>query len=356
MTTFGKRTLYAPPAPAAITAPADVSHGPWKASRLIVMTVFAVLAALVAVHFWINILRVPWVRPVGALFGAGPATQQGWAAWYVSPLFAAALTLAMLAFYFRRPQRWTLLALAAAGIFAVVFGAWAAHWVKNIGYTWYFAPGASIVKILSVQPPMAVTALGRAMQVLMQVPLLVAIGAAAGAVAALMLRLPLYAAAGGPAVGGQAQAATPQIAGWPARLCTAVLIGLLAGAVASFGVPSIGVVVAAIAGLIWFFVSFRDGQYVFVSVLIGSAAIAVLTGLPFALVTMQPSFGGFGGGLGRIGGAGGGFGSGFDWKLLVFGALLRLPVLVLLSVGLIKAALLMSRTTADALRRMVPPS
>ena len=46
-------------------------------------------------------------------------------------------------------------------LFAVVFGAWAACWVKNIGYTWYFVEGASVAAILAVQPHMAMLALGR---------------------------------------------------------------------------------------------------------------------------------------------------------------------------------------------------
>jgi hypothetical protein len=348
--------MHAPPATAA--AFADQARAPSRTHRRAVMAVLAGLASLTAAHVWINVLYVPWVRPVGALFNAGPASNEGWAAWYVAPLFAAALTLVLLGRYFRRPQRWTLLALAAAGLFAVVFGAWAAYWVKNIGYTWYFVEGASIAAILSVQLQMAAMALGRGAYVFTHEPLLLAIGAVAGVVAALVLKLPLRAVpiapAGNAAPGEQVVTATPQRAGRPARLATAALMALLGGAVASYGTPLIGIAVAPVAGLIWFFVSFRGGRYAFMNVLFGSIAIALLAALPFtlALATMRSPFAGSFNGLG--GGAVGG--GGFDVKSFVFGVAVRLPVFVLISVGLIKVALLMSRTTAYALRKVVSPS
>lgn len=300
------------------------------------MAAFALAAALVAAHFWINIIRVPMIRPVGPLLGAASGTNEGWAPWYASPLFAAALTLLMFHLYFRKIHRWTLFGLATGGLLAVLFGGWAAFWVKNIGYTWYFVPNASTAAILGVQPQMAAFAFGRAMQAFMeQVPLLPAIGAAAFVVVALLLRLPLRVSA--PAV-------TPQIAGWLARACTAVPIALLGGAVSGFGTLVIGIVVAPIVALIWMFVSFRDGRYAFANVLAGSVAIAVLASLPLAVATMHPAFGG----------AFGGVGGSFDLKFLIFGAAVRLPVFVLLSVGLIKLALLVSRATARVSRRAVP--
>jgi hypothetical protein len=84
-------------------ATADQMAGPSHVSRLAAMAVFSGLAALAAAHVWINVIRVPWVRPVGALFNTGLAIKEGWAAWYVAPLFAPALTLALLHRYFRRP-------------------------------------------------------------------------------------------------------------------------------------------------------------------------------------------------------------------------------------------------------------
>src|SRR5438105_11222275 len=314
METFGKRTMLTPPATVVALQEQACAHS--RTSRRAVMAVFAGLAALAAAHVWINILRVPWERPVGALFNAGPAVKEGWAAWYVAPMFAAVLTLVLLDRYFRRPHRWTLFALATAGLFAVVFGAWAACWVKNIGYTWYFVEGASVAAILAVQPHMAMLALGRGAQVFMREPLLLTIGATAGVVAALVLKLPLRALGPTAPTGSAGEpmlAATTQVAGWTARLIAAALMAMLGGAIASYGTPIIGLVMAPVVGLIWFLVSFRGGRYAFMNVLAGSGIIAVVAALPLALAlaSMQSPFGG----LGESGGAG------FDGQFLVFGVL-----------------------------------
>ena len=67
------------------------------------MAVFAGLAALAAAHVWINILRVPWERPVGALFNAGPAVEAAIDInqWKIAPPTAA--TREPLVVQFQRP-------------------------------------------------------------------------------------------------------------------------------------------------------------------------------------------------------------------------------------------------------------
>jgi hypothetical protein len=303
--------------------PGAQAEAPAPARRKAVLATLAGVAALTAAHVWIKLLHVPWERPVGALFDGAPATNEGWAAWYVAPIFAPVLALALLWLYFRRTERWTLTALGVAGLFAVVCGAWAAYWVKNIGYTWYFVPGASIATILGVQPQMAALALGRATHLLADQLLLLATGAAAGVLAALLLNLPLRAigASAPPAQGTSDTAAgretaVPQSAGYVLRLTTAVLMGMLAGEVASMGLAVVGTIVAPIAGAIWFFVSFRAGRYAFPQVAIGSAAIALVCAFPLGL--MDPS-------------------------AFIFSAVVRWPTFLLLSVGLIKSAVWGSR-------------
>src|SRR5262249_2818782 len=148
LTTLGQT---APPTPSVAAAAAPQS----TLVRCVVMAGFAIMAALAAAHFWVNIIRVPMARPVCPLFGQGPASNEGWAPWYAPLPFAAVLTLLVLHLYFRRLHRWTVMGLAGGGLFAVEFGGWAAFWVKNIGYTWYFVPNATIVAILSVQLPMS---------------------------------------------------------------------------------------------------------------------------------------------------------------------------------------------------------
>ena len=265
----------------------------WR--RYSALAALAGLAALTTLHVWFNILHVAWVRPLGALFDASQAVREGWAAWYVPSTFAAVLTFALLHLYFRRPQRWTLLALAVAGLCAAVFGTWAAYWVKNIGYTWYFVPGATVAAILGVQPQMAAMAFARAAHLLAEQLLLLAIGAVAGLLVGLVLRVPFRVVASTTATREVAPATMatiepPQRAGLPARLTTAALMAALAGGVASLRIPLIGIAIAPFAGLIWYFVSFRDGFYRFWNVVLGSTAIAFLIGLPLALLTTRLSF------------------------------------------------------------------
>jgi hypothetical protein len=326
LTTSGQIRTLAPSVAAGAAAPSTLV-------RSAVMAGFAIVAALAAAHFWFNIIRVPIVRPVGPLFGQGPASNEGWAPWYAPLTFAAVLTLSILHLYFRRIHRWTVLGLAGGGLFAVEFGGWAAFWVKNIGYTWYFVPNATIVAILSVQLPMSAVALGHATRVFMQMPLLLAIGAVAGAVVGLVLGLPLRHSAAAAPADAAPKVAAPKVAGWTARISTSVLMGLLGGAVSSLGVWITGIVFGSVVGLIWFFISFRGGRYAFMNVLVGSATIGVVMAVPFAAVMAHPSL------EGR-----------FDVKMVALHALARLPVFLLISVGVIKIALRTARKTADVVR------
>jgi len=308
---------------------------PSSAGKFGLLGLLAGISAVVAVHIWLNILRVPLVRPVGALFGQAPASQEGWAAWYLPPLAAAVLTLLILRLYFRRPHRWTTLAFAVAGLVAVLFGAWAALWVKNIGYTWYFAPGASTAMIVGVQLPMSGFAFGRALELmLLKMPLLLLIGAAAGGLIGAIAKFPLrasgYQAADAPPVRVGAtpeptQApTTPHSAGWFARLGTTVFMALMGGAV-GYGAPAVGLIVMPIVGLVWFFVSFRHGRYAFRNVAIGSAVIAFLSSLPLTIAMMHPTTRGAG------------------FETLILSMATRLPFFLLVSVGIIKAVLFLSK-------------
>ena len=110
-------------------------------------------------------------------------------------------------------------------------------------------------------------------------------------------------------------------------------MGLLGGAVSSLRVWITGIVFGSIVGLIWFFISFRGGRYAFMNVLVGSAAIGVVIAVPFAAVMAHPSL------EGR-----------FEWKMVALHALARLPVFVLISVGVIKIALRTARKTAAVVR------
>jgi len=320
MKTFGNRTA----APAAVAT----TQAPSSAGKSGLLALLAGLSAIVAVHVWLNILKVPLVRPVGPLFGQAPASQEGWAAWYLPPLAAAILTFLILRLYFRRPHRWTVLAFASAGAFAVLFGAWAAFWVKNIGYTWYFVPGASTAMIVGVQLPMGAFALGRALDiVLIRVPLLLLTGAAVGGFIGAITKFPLLgtwskAADTPPARPAMVSEpvpmqAPPYSAGWFARLGTTVFMALLGGAV-GYGLPFVGLLVMPIAGLVWFFVSFRDGRYSFRNVAIGSVVIAFLSSLPLTLALM-------------------------DRETLLLSMATRVPFFLLVSVGTIKLVLFLSR-------------
>jgi hypothetical protein len=88
---------------------------------------------------------------------------------------------------------------------------------------------------------------------------------------------------------------------------------------------------------VWFFVSFRRGQHAFGNVLIGSAVISALCALPLVLAfasTRTPSA--------------------RQVSILTFAysIVVRLPIYILLSAGLIKVALRMSRSTARAFGKL----
>jgi hypothetical protein len=353
MVGFGKRILS--PSSDAAASVTQHMHAPSAGARRAALAMFAVLAAVTAAHVWISILQVPWERPVGALFSARPASKQGWAAWYFAPIFSALLALLLLHLYFRRPRRWSLLGLAVAGAAAILFGAWGAYWVKNIGYAWYFLPGTTIGSILGAQPYMAPANLWNALDLAFRQPLLVSIGAMAGVVAALALHLPVRAAApvgrahDDPPAGQIALPATrPRAAGWPARLITAALMALVGGTLASLDQAyllakesivdallseltvfrsSMFIIVTLMTGLIFFFVSFRNGRHAFGRVLAGSAAMSLLSLLPIATAMTIA--------LGLAG-------VGVIVAPLLTAAIMWTPLYLLLSIGLIKLALLLS--------------
>jgi hypothetical protein len=279
-------------------------------------------AALTAAYLWFYILKMPLDRPVAPLFGNAQAQREGWAAWYVAPPAAFALTYAVFWLYFRKAHRRTLVGFALAGAVAIALGGTAAFWVKNIGYTWYFVPNADIVAIGSVLAPMFSVAFGRAVHALIvHAPLSLAAGALFGAIAGLLMDLPwrrtretaiAVSAAGGAPAPGQA--------GWIGRIVTTGLMTLFVTTVAAAGMPSGAVLVAPLIALTWWFVAFPDGRYDFTNVLMGSALLGLISTLPFFLALAQMS-------------------AGFDPATLALGIVTRTPVYLLVSIVAIKITL-----------------
>jgi hypothetical protein len=289
----------------------------------IYLAAFAVMAALTASLVWFSILQVPLERPVGPLFGTGPASREGWAMWYAAPLLAAGVTPLLFWLYFRRAHRWTLLGLTLAGAIAIMLGATSAFWAKNIGYTWYFVPNATIAAIISVQPQMFGFAFGRA----------------AGALIQQMAYLPLLGAAFGFGLGVAASlpwryeriaepSAPPHRTGWTARIVTTAIMTLFVTTVAAAQMPSGAVLVAPLVAWTWWRISFRDGGYEFINVLKGSAILGLVSTVPFvlALTTVH----------------------GFDGATLLLGIVTRTPVYLLISVIAIKIAVALSKATSAA--------
>src|ERR1044072_7639905 len=126
MTSFGLReTTLAAVAPSV------------AASVHLILAAFAVPATLTALYVWFYILKMPLERPIGPLFGNGPAPREGRAAWDVARPVAFALPYAVFWLYFRRTHRWTVLGFVLAGALAIVLGGTGGFWGKHIGYTWY---------------------------------------------------------------------------------------------------------------------------------------------------------------------------------------------------------------------------
>jgi hypothetical protein len=152
----------------------------------------ALLAAAFTVQTWFNILHVPLARPIAPLFSSGPASNQGWAAWYIPPLVAGVLAFPLAYWLLIRRKQLTIVAMAVAGIGMLLLGAVVAYWVKNIGYTWYFVPGASVSKIVPALFPMLQFALGNAVAgVMIHQPWLLIAASAAGAVLGWLAALPI---------------------------------------------------------------------------------------------------------------------------------------------------------------------
>jgi hypothetical protein len=338
MKSFGKRivTAMAPSAPPSSASPPRFAR--------VALAAIALSAAFTAVFVWRFILRVPLERPVGPLFG-NALPPEGWAAWYVAPLVAFALTLGLFHLYFRKSRRWTVLGLTLAGAIAILVGSTVAFWVKNIGYTWYSVPGASIVDIGGALVPMLAFAFGRGAYALNGfAPLSFPIGALFGTVVALCLKLPWWS----PAVAVEASARTPVQAAAPepkagmvGRLATTALMTLFVTMATTAEIRSGAVKVAPLMALIWWFLSFRAGEYAFINALKGSAVLSLISTLPFFLApAATPVWDWL-----TIGG------QGLNPAVLALGFFVRMPVYLLVSVILIKIALVLSKATGEVAAR-----
>jgi hypothetical protein len=278
--------------------------------------VLPAIAATVAAYAWIYILKVPFDRPVGPLFSSAPASREGWAAWYVAPLVAAVLALALHYRFVLRPQRMTVAAMAVAGCGMSLLGATVALLVKNIGYTWYFVPGTTLMAIIGAVLPMAWVAFGNGIALLGEHPSLFFVPGIAAALLACVARLPLRAE--------RVHALQPvqpvnlRSAGRPVVIGTAFVMAVFAG---FFGLAAPQLVVP-FAGITWMFVSFRHGKYSLRNIAIGSFVLGALTTLP---ILIGPNLN-----------------SSVGLYFLIEIVALRFPIFFVLSVGLIKAALFLS--------------
>ena len=333
MTSFGSPTT-ATPAP--VSPPSSSSSLSLLAH--IGLAAFALGAASAAAYVWFFVLKVPLERPVEPLFGGSRIPREGWAAWYLAPLTAFALTYTLYGLYFRKPHRWTVLGLALAGAIALLLGSTAAFWVKNIGYTWYSVPNANILAILSALPPMFAFAFGRGAHVMIELaPLSLATGAVLGTIWALLMDLPWSHRGhikGATCVSTASLTAVP-IAGRLARIVSTALMTIFVTTVAVAGMPSLGIEVAPFVALIWWFVSFRKGRYDFFNVVIGSALLGAISTVPFFFVLASVTYT-------------------FDPSVMALGVVTRTPVYVLVSFIVIKITLVMSKATRVALARLQP--
>jgi hypothetical protein len=152
----------------------------------------AAIAAAVTLYTWFFVLQVPFDRPVAPLFSSKPASNEGWAPFYIAPIVAAAIAAGVHYRFLSKPKRMTVMGLTRSGAGMALIGVFAAYLVKNIGYTWYFVPGGvTIFHILGALVPMSQFALGRAVGTLITHPLLLFLPALAGSVLAIAARLPM---------------------------------------------------------------------------------------------------------------------------------------------------------------------
>jgi hypothetical protein len=320
MTRFGLRT----------TGPATPSAPALSFALHLILAALAVPAALTAAYVWFYILKVPLDRPVSPLFANGQTQREGWAAWYVAPPVAFALTHTVFWLYFRKAHRRTLAGFALAGAIAIALGGTAAFWVKNIGYTWYFVPNASIPAIVSALAPMFSFAFGRATHALIEhAPLSFLAGALFGAIVGLLMDLPLRHPRGvaiATSVAGGAPA--PVQAGTIGRVVTTAFMTLFVTTVAAAGMPGGAILAAPIIAGTWWLVSFADGRYEFNNVLMGSALLGLISTLPLFLGVLDPT-------------------------TLVLGVITRTPVYLLVSIVAIRVTL--SKTTGAAPARSAVP-
>ena len=330
---FGRCTTALPVAAPPTPRPRFAYLGP---------AVFALCAALITMYVWFEIIKVPLERPFGPLFdNPRTALREGWAPWYVAPPVSFALTFALFWPYFRKAHRWTVLGLALAAVIAIMLGSTVAYWVKNIGYTWYFVPNATVLAILSVQGPMFGTAFGRGAQALIQhAPLSFPTAALFGVVIGLLLDLPFRHTAVVPATPAASERPAPaHQVGMFGRLVTAAIMTLFVTAVAAAGMPGGAVLVAPLVALTWWYLSFRGGRYDVLNILLGSALQGVISTLPLVL------------GLASAPGIMGNHG--FDPEVLALGFVTRTPVYFLVSFVLIRITLALSRV-AGKVRRLAP--
>jgi hypothetical protein len=169
-------------------------------------------------------------------------------------------------------------------------------------------------------------------------PLIFAAGALFGTVVALVLDLPWRRQQAAPPTRLSALVFAPN-AGRIGLSVTTVLMTLFVIREAAAAMPFFALAVAPLAALAWWFLSFRGGRYDFINALMGSALLPSIAALPLflALATRgyQTSY------------------HGFDPATLALGFATRTLVYLLVSVVMIRVALVLSRV-ADKLLTKAP--
>jgi hypothetical protein len=145
---YGKRTFQSRPSGTATNNCSALQSG-------YLMVAFMAIGLIVSLDLWFYVHKMPIERPYVGLFPTQPKDREGWAPFWVPPLAAMLLGLALSQIVHRAAKSLTIIKAGMLSLLMVVAASGLTSLIKNIGFVLYYVPGAGVMDVLGVLPAMA---------------------------------------------------------------------------------------------------------------------------------------------------------------------------------------------------------